>query len=462
MGDIISLVLFGVLSFLTFTHAMGRSKVVSYPFDKTKNVVFSGPEYFIVLLLGTAMFQCGMFLSTRLLINEILCIILFFRYSSNRSLSMPLVLYIVYMIWLVIGCTYTESMVFGIRMMIKYLYPFVVSLVCMKVVSHHEVFLKSGLVARKWGCVSVVSAFIPVVESLFFSGVMWYGTARVINYISLAIFSLTLFYHLKNYSKSDLFWAIFFMIPCFLAAYRTSVLGTFVAVSMFYVFKDRMKAIPVLAVICVIAVGSVFLIPSLREKTFYDKETTFEQVKEVGVEEEQINTNGRTALWKHLKHKFYEKHELVGSGTGSVQNEMYTNTDFYNGIKVTHGDYVQMQCDNGNIGMILYLIAMLSVVIHCFWVYNNLEHNMYVRVCAIAAGASLAGMLATLYSDNSVNYSMVTLAFPMAFYGMMLGLKYKEEDEEIEGKRSKMLAKREEKRKLINANPNANPNANAN
>ena len=40
----------------------------------------------------------------------------------------------------------------------------------------------------------------------------------------------------------------------------------------------------------------------------------------------------------------------------------------------------------------------------------------------ISAGASLAGVAVTMYSDNVVNYSMCTLAYPFGFYGMMLGL----------------------------------------
>ena len=53
-----------------------------------------------------------------------------------------------------------------------------------------------------------------------------------------------------------------------------------------------------------------------------------------------------------------------------------------------------------------------------------------LRLCAIVAGASMAGVFVTLYSDNAVNYSMATLSMPYGFYGMMLGLnKHYSEDE---------------------------------
>ena len=107
---------------------------------------------------------------------------------------------------------------------------------------------------------------------------------------------------------------------------------------------------------------------------------------------------------------------------------MYTNSEFYGGIKIAHSDYVQMRCDNGNVGLILYLLAMISVIIHCAYIFTSKGHNKYIKICAITAGSALAGVLATLYSDNTVNYSMCTLSFPMGFYGMMLGLLYAEAD----------------------------------
>ena len=39
-----------------------------------------------------------------------------------------------------------------------------------------------------------------------------------------------------------------------------------------------------------------------------------------------------------------------------------------------------------------------------------------------AAGASSAGTLLTMYTDNVINYTMATLSYPCGFYGMMLGL----------------------------------------
>lgn len=125
-------------------------------------------------------------------------------------------------------------------------------------------------------------------------------------------------------------------------------------------------------------------------------------------------------MWEHLQNRFYTNKQLQGSGTGSVQNYMYTHRIF-GGLKVPHSDYIQMLCDNGIIAVVIYILIGITLIIHTLSVYNH-TYSSVVRLCAITAGSSMAGLLLTLYSDNVVNYSMATLSMPLGFYGMMLGL----------------------------------------
>ena len=80
-----------------------------------------------------------------------------------------------------------------------------------------------------------------------------------------------------------------------------------------------------------------------------------------------------------------------------------------------------MLCDNGIIGLVLYLLIGISTICHSFLIYNRNPKNI-IKISAITAGSTMAGVLLTLYSDNVVNYSMATLSIPFGFYGMMLGL----------------------------------------
>ena len=133
-----------------------------------------------------------------------------------------------------------------------------------------------------------------------------------------------------------------------------------------------------------------------------------------------INSNARFAMWEHLQSRFYTNKQIQGSGTGSVQNYMYTHRIF-GGLKVPHNDYVQMLCDNGIIAVIIYILAGLTLIFHALSIYDH-SRSSIVQICAITAGSSMTGLLLTLCSDNVVNYSMATLSMPFGFYGMLLGL----------------------------------------
>lgn len=182
-----------------------------------------------------------------------------------------------------------------------------------------------------------------------------------------------------------------------------------------------MKSIPVILGIVTLFIIVIFTIPSIREKMFKEgSSVNIEQLKRGEVSKDDINSNARFAMWDHLETRFYHNKELTGSGTGTVQNYMYTNYIF-GGLKVPHNDYVQISCDNGIIGIILYLSIISCIIIHCFKEYNRKNSNA-IKMCAIIAGSSLTGVALTMYTDNVVNYSMATLSYPFGFYGMMLGL----------------------------------------
>lgn len=58
---------------------------------------------------------------------------------------------------------------------------------------------------------------------------------------------------------------------------------------------------------------------------FMDNSISLDQFQSGQVDMTDVNTNARAVMWEHLENKFYVEHELIGSGTGSVQNYMYNN-----------------------------------------------------------------------------------------------------------------------------------------
>ena len=397
---------------------------VRHPLNKEQMLSFDGPELFWTLTFSTGLLAFSApgvldLMAIRLLVLESLCLIGLFVVKRKPVWSAVSTFYLLYIAWLLIGLSYSPAPMYGFRVILKYLYPLCIMLFASAVVRDGEVFLKAGLCARCVAVVCLIFSFVPGLNILV-PGVFWYGTARAIHFIPICIFSLALyFYGGKN--KKNLLGAVIFAIPCFLWVLRTSIMGTALAVMTFFYCRYRLKSLPIIVGICLLFVISVFTIPSLKQKMFKDDNVSIEQLQDGKITKENINSNARFAMWDFLTGKFYINHELQGAGTGSVQNYMYTHYVF-GGLQVPHNDYVQIMCDNGLIALVLYLLIGASLILHSFIVYNR-NYSAVIKMCAITAGSSMAGLLLTMYSDNVVNYSMATLSIPFGFYGMMLGMK---------------------------------------
>ena len=420
---------FLIITFIGYKWLTSLGGVMTNPLNKQEQMWLDGPEKFWILTFSTSLLAISApigldLMAIRLLVLEIFCLIgLLFVCKRKPRWTVALVVYVMFIFWLIIGMTYSSSYVYGFRVILKYSYPLLIVLFASAVVRDTEVFMKASLGARIVALIALIIAFIPMLERTLFPGVFWYGTARAINFISICIFSLALFYYTDEKKKS-LFYSVLFILPCFIWVFRTSIMGSLVAIMAFYFIKYRMRSLPIIAVVLIAGVIAVFFIPSLNHKMFKDSSIDIEQFKSGRVSMDDVNTNARLAMWEHLEKKFYQDHEIIGSGTGSVQNYMYNNYIF-GGLKVPHSDFVQMRCDNGLISLILYVIIVLFVFYDCFRTHYT-TNNTGVKICSIVAGSSMMGVFVTLYSDNVVNYSMATLSMPFGFYGMMLGLKQNE------------------------------------
>lgn len=415
---------FLIITFIGYKWLTAKVGYMTNPLNPAQKMEMDGPEMFWVLTFSTGLLAFSApgaldLMAIRLLVLEVFCAIgLLFIVKRKAQWSAASVFYLLYLLWLVIGLFYSPAPSYGIRVIMKYIYPLLLMLFASATVRDGEVFLKSGLMARVVGIASLFVAFIPFLN-LVFPGVFWYGTASAINYISICVFSLALFYYTDE-RKKNFFYCILFMLPCFIWLFRTSIVGTGVALMMFFFFKYRLKSLPVIAAIVIAGIIAVFTIPSLKEKMFNDSNITIEQLQAGQINKDDINSNARFAMWKHLQERFYIGHELTGSGTGSVQDYMYSHFIF-GGLKVPHGDFVQIKCDNGLLAVILYIATCLLVILHNLYIFDRCS-TTFLKICSITAGSTMAGVLVTLYSDNVVNYSMATLSMPFGFYGMTLGL----------------------------------------
>lgn len=403
-------------------------------FDKEEYYFYSGPELLWCLTFSTGLLALSAnvgldLMAVRLGVLELLCIIGLKTVSNKPVWSTPLVLYASYLIWLLIGCFYSPVPGYGIRVILKYLYPLLLCLFASATVRDPEVFFKSSLLARSVAVAAIVYYFVPGL-SIVFPGLIWYATAGCINFIAMAIFSLAMAFYTDE-RKKNLYFVALFLIPCFVFVFRTSIIGSTLAIMMFFLFKYKAKALPGIFGILILAVTLVFAIPSVRNKMFYDSNgKTADMLYNQEITMDDIDSNGRFAMWEWSLEHFWEPHKFTGSGTGNLQETFYELRHPFGSIRICHNDYIQILCDNGLIGIILFGSSFLLIILHCFKVFNTDYYPVPIKICAITAGASLAGVMLTMYTDNVVNYTMATLSMPIGFYGMMLGMVKQYDSEE--------------------------------
>lgn len=423
--EILNIIYFLILMGAAYQFLISEGRIVKSPFNSADRLQLTGPETYWVLIFSTGLlafsYNFGIdLMAIRIFIIMILCLI-GFKFTAGKPVwSIPIIIYAVYLLWLVIGCLYAPSTVYGIRVLLKYMYPFIFCLFASAVVDNFPTALKAGLTARWVALIALVVVLIPF-NDVIFPGVIWYGTARIMHFINIMVFSLALVFFTKE-KKLNLFITLIFLVNCFVSVHRTSIMGSLIAIMAFSVIRWKWRSAPVIAGVIILGVVAVFSIPSLRQKMFYNDRTSIEDFRAGKVDMEDVNTNYRTYLWKVLENSLYKNHEIIGSGTGSVQYFMNNHPDRVARLNAAHSDFVQMKCDNGIIGLILYCTMIAGIFIHCFLIYWQTD-DPRIKLFAITAGASLLGIFATFYSDNTVNYSMVTLSIPFGFYGMTLALK---------------------------------------
>lgn len=432
MSGIINLIIFLVLNAYFFIFMFRYSARIKDPLNSSKYLLIEGTEMFFILLFATgtlALSSAGGGQGTgtgfnlqaiRLLLLEVALLMSLFVCTERPKWGAGTVAYLIYILWCVYSLTYAESFEFGVRYILKYLYPMIIMITASALVRDEQIFLSCCVWARRVAIVSALIGYFPFIAR-FFSGTFWYSTALNLNYVTISLISFGLYYFYGK-DKKDLILGILFVLPCILMVHRSGLLASFAGLAVFMFLKHKWISLPYIAVVLGIGLAIVFYVPAFHDKMFWkdtEKELSIQDLREGNISEDDIRNNGREAIWEMLETQFYKGHELRGSGIGSCQKFLYENPA---GVKQTHGDYVQMRCDTGLIGFWLYIIVGAVVLIHCFLVCTRNYVPDYIKCCAMITGGAIVGCYAAMYSENVVTYTMASTGYPFALYGVMLGM----------------------------------------
>lgn len=417
---VVCILFFLILSIWQIKIVTTRTHYVKSPYCKYDMMQCNSTEMLMIVLFATAYIGLSPVLALRLAFLEVLVVYGLMRSKHRAVYSPPIILFFVFLAWIVVGLYYTPNVMFGVRMIFKYIYPLLIALFASSVVSDEEVFMKSGMMARKVATFGIVTLFLPGV-SMITGSIFWYAAAFITGLIPVIMFSFALA-DFNFERKKNLRWGLFLCIFCVLAAFRTDIFGTCLAIATYSLIKYRLKAVPYVAIMGLTGLLVMFYVPSIKSKMFIDPDkANIVDYMTFNIDENNVQTNMRKFMWEDATERFYKGHELVGSGTGRVQTFFYTEaTDARQGGQL-HNDFLVLRCDNGQIGFWLFVISYVAILLHCIQIYHRSPY-VIVRMAALVAGSSLIGVFVTMFSDNTLSYSMVTLSFPWGFYGMTLGL----------------------------------------
>jgi len=420
------LVLFVIFCAYCWKYLTGNGKLIKNPFpgQAIAYLYITGPQLFFVLMLLTGLLRFGFFgLPLDLSAIKLMVLILFILWGLSNTnakvyFSWPLLFYTAYLIWIFIGVFYSPHKDYAIRTFLKYLFPLVLLLFAMKININKLLSLKIMDWLIKASLIYTLvyfSPWFPLPDLLC----TW---ATFADYSAVAVLMSMGMFFLVN-KKIYLFYALLFALFPVVRSIRTGILAMSIGLVVFLIVRYRLRSLPYLIVAIGFFILIVLYVPQVRDKMFIEQMTSeeiFENRESLSMDD--VNTDARQAMWDWALAYLYEPNQTIGSGLGSLQASLYdeeVNPFPFNAI---HSDYVQILCDSGNIGFILYLLTFLAMFIHCIVIFYKNRNDKTICLFALLSASSLAAVMTSSITSNVVNFTAASYIYPYAFYGICLTL----------------------------------------
>lgn len=427
MYTFIHLVVLVLLTVYAFLILISKPSYVKL--SKTEKILLTGREKFLLFTLVTGMFAVGSFSSLRLFIWILIILFSFVLYKKLILLNRLTIFYVLFLGWLLFELIVSQDVLYGLRVYLKYLYPYLILLFAFTFV-HSKEFI---FIALRW---MLISSFIA---SLFLGGVMtkilgiWFFNfgglfwpiSTLADYLSvMSAVAFVMWWRTKE--KKYLIFIVWFMLSSILQTTRTGILSIGIMLIVASYLRYKFFSVPYIIAAFFLAISIILFVPQVKEKMFYEPEKiqTYSDIVQAQ-EDNNLNTSRRSQIWEYLLKYFYVDKELIGSGLGSVQQYMYENSILFGGLDVPHSDYVQILCDTGKIGLLFYLMFPLSI--YFFMIrFVHKRPTSSITTSAVLAFLSYSAILPAMAFDNVVNYAFAAHSYPFIFVGIFLAYRRQE------------------------------------
>jgi O-antigen ligase len=403
--------------------------------SKTEKYLLTGREKFLLFTLVTGMFQVGVSLgginlSALRLMIWIGFVLFAFMFYKTPKFSPVYFMYLAFLTWMAASLFWTDSVGYGLRAYLKYLYPFLIMLFAMTFVKSPQFIY---IAMRRM----LIVAFVL---SVFLGGVMtnvlhiwyFYGNGLFWPMSTLADFlgimsGVSFVMWWRTGEKKYLFLIAWFFLSSVLQSVRTGLLAIFLVLIIASYLRYKVLAIPYIVGLLFIAAASVVFIPQIHDKMF-NASAKVSNINDLSsISTDNIDSNARFAMWAWAMQKFYDGHEATGSGLGTVQQYMYENF-VWGGLHVLHNDYVQMLSDVGLTGLVLYALFPISIFFYAWRPIMSRNFNGYKTSWLLAVLAYIS-TLTTMMTDNVVNYTFAVHSMPFILIGVAIAYKKIEKEQ---------------------------------
>jgi O-antigen ligase len=356
------------------------------------------------------------------------------RLSSPKSagrgpfeLSWPERLYALFLCWCLLQVLRAESTYFAARVYLKLLFPFLVMMLARRAMLSRARF---GT-ALKWvlGASFVASLLVGGFTQRFLPSLCWGFGARLLwagasfaDHAAVAGVLALVAWRLFDRPRY-MALGVWLGLSSVLAGIRTGIAAFAVGASVFALMTfRRTTAIPALVGIYLLAAASLFALPGMKERMFYDAEAVDSRgviLRPYSLAADELDASGRFAMWETVLERFFNPSPLTGSGLGATQAWFYSGA--YGEVRVEHSSYVRLLCDTGLVGLSLFLLTMVSCMLTA-WRVRRESAAPEARLCALGVLCTFPVLMVCMGFDNLLNYVLPATQHPFAFTGILLGL----------------------------------------
>ncbi len=442
MQEIINLIILVLLTLwilLIYFRQSEQMRTINFPYKENTKYVLSKNLYFLILTVCTAPVFLPSFSFVKYFIWLAVLVLLILNGNIRLKFGAIVLSYLLFILWVCTSTLYTnvQSTAQIANSIVRFAFPLLFLWLGYNAIDSKYSFLifsrtvcKTTLFYIFW-IGGIAAVFLPFI---YYSPV---GNGIFLTYAGFADYLTSLFpipFIMFFLTKRKLYLGLagLMVLSSVLETVRTGMGGMFIGSILILICLYKVKSLPYISTVIIIAVTILVAVPSVRKKMFYEKEVNAEQIitgELMGSED--IKDSGRFETWELALKRFYEPHKLTGSGVGVASEWLKVRSVQHKGAALLHNDYVLIMCETGLIGLSLFILFSVIVLVTCIYsIFVNNKH-FWVSIMAGLTIASFGGVLFSMGFDNIYSHSMTSIVNPFIFMGFFLKMKdiYAEKEE---------------------------------